>query len=36
MKFKRCIPFMNHKIVYVQGFGYVCKHCGKTKSECNK
>jgi len=22
-----------HKIVYQKGYGYRCKHCGKTKSE---
>lgn len=23
-----------HEIVYERGFGYRCKYCGKTKSEC--
>ena len=32
-KMKRCFLWVRHKIIYIKGFGYRCKHCGKTKSQ---
>jgi hypothetical protein len=29
-----CVLGRTHKIVYVPGMGYRCKHCTKPKSQC--
>lgn len=34
-KNKRCFLWIRHKIVYINGFGYRCKHCGKPISQLN-
>lgn len=31
-KNKRCFLWFRHKIVYIKGYGYRCKHCGKPAS----
>ena len=32
-KNKRCFLWLRHEIIYIKGFGYRCKHCGKPPSE---
>lgn len=32
-KSERCFLMLKHKIVYVKGYGYRCKYCGKPKSQ---
>ena len=35
-KLGRCFLWFRHKIVYIKGYGYRCKHCGKPVSELTK
>ena len=32
----RCFLWIRHKIVYIKGYGYRCKYCGKSKSQIEK
>lgn len=32
-KNKRCFLWLRHEIIYIKGFGYRCKHCGKPPSQ---
>jgi hypothetical protein len=32
--FSNCKMGFTHTLVYVKGWGYRCKYCGKVKSDC--
>lgn len=34
MKKDKCFWWFRHKIIWVNGFGWRCKKCGKPKSQC--
>lgn len=33
-QFSNCKMGLTHALVYVKGWGYRCKYCGKVKSDC--
>lgn len=33
-QFSNCKMGLTHTLVYVKGWGYRCKYCGKVKSDC--